>query len=272
MKKRIKDIIFWVVTLGVIGWTAKTALQMYVFVSFRVPTGSMEPTISPDDHVLVNRLAYGRRTFTCSLDSVRHGDIERHSGYSSPHHNDIVVFNTPIYNGWDTISFNKLQYFVKRCIALPGDTFEIRGGYYHASSFSGDLGNIDAQNDLAKFTEDTTIRYREDFPYWTAPFYHPVYHWNVREMGPLYVPQRGDTIHLDTITAPIYLKFVEWELNKDIVERDGHFFIDDEEITQHVMQQGYYFMAGDNVLASQDSRYWGLVPEEFIVGRVCFIY
>ncbi|MBP5365640.1 MAG: signal peptidase I [Bacteroidales bacterium] len=272
MKKRILNIVYWLVLSGILVWSGRLVLKTYVFVSFRVPTNSMEPTVNPDDHVLVNRLAYGRRIFSCSLDSVRHGDITRGWGYSHPQHNDVVVFNTPIYNGWDTISFNKLQFFVKRCIALPGDTFEIRGGYYHVSTFEGDLGNMAAQREVAHLTEDTTIRYREDIPYWTAPFYHPVYHWNIRDMGPLYVPRRGDVIHIDTITAPIYQKFVEWELNTDIEERDGRFFARGEEITEHTMQQGYYFMAGDNVLGSQDSRYWGLVPEEFIVGRVCLVY
>lgn len=270
--KRIWNITFWVVAIGVFVWSVYSLLSMFVFMSFRVPSGSMEPTIMTEDHVLVNRLSYGDRIFAHSLDSIRHGDITRGWSYSEPHHNDIVVFNNPVYVRWDTISFNKQKYFVKRCIALPGDTFEIRNGYYHASSYDGPLGNIEAQNAVETLTRDTSITQRQDIPYWTAPFYHPVYHWNIREMGPLYVPQKGDTIHLDTISAPIYKHLIEWEINKKITEHEGKFYVDGEPFTEHIMEQGYYFMAGDNVLYSQDSRYWGLVPEEFIVGRVVLIY
>ena len=130
-----------------------------------------------------------------------------------------MVFNNPYYANWDSVSFDKTKYFVKRCIALPGDTFEIRDGYYHVSGFDGELGYIKAQDEVEEVTRDSSAATNQNIAYWTAPFYHPVYHWNMREMGPLYVPKKGDRIILDTINAPIYKKLIEWEIDKDIMEK-----------------------------------------------------
>jgi len=233
----------------------------------------MLPTIKPDKHVLVNCLKYGTRVFDCSPDSVvKHGDISRKQGRTVPARNDMMVFNNPYSTNWDTITFNKQRYFVKRCVALPGDTFEIHNGYYHVRGYDGELGCIEKQSEVEQITRDSSAASNPEISYWTAPFYHPVYHWNMREMGPLYVPQKGDTIVLDTINAPIYKKLIEWEIDKDIMEKDGRFYVDGKLFTQHSMEQNYYFMAGDNALYSCDSRYWGLVPEEFIVGKVVLVY
>lgn len=271
--KRFQNILIWGVILALVIWTVRTVLKSYVYVSYKVPSGSMLPTIKPDKHVLVNCLKYGTRVFDCSPDSVvKHGNISRKQGKTVPARNDMMVFNNPYSTNWDTITFNKQRYFVKRCIALPGDTIEIHNGYYHVRGYDGELGCIEKQSEVEQITRDSSAASNPEISYWTAPFYHPVYHWNMREMGPLYVPQKGDTIVLDTINAPIYKKLIEWEINKIITEKDGRFYVDGEPFISHVMEQGYYFMAGDYALYSCDSRYWGLVPEEFIVGKVVLVY
>lgn len=272
--KRLKDILIWVVFIVALLWTIRTILFSYFFLLYKVPSGSMLPTIEIDQHVIVNCRSYGLRVYNCDIDNVRHGCISRKNGGNLPEHNDIVVFNNPYCANWewDSISFNKQRYLVKRCIALPGDTFEIRGGYYHVSSFDGELGYIKAQDEVEVLTRDSSVTLNPNISYWTAPFYHPIYHWNIRNMGPLYIPKKGDTIVLDTINAPIYKKLIEWEIDKDIMEKDGRFYVDGEPFISHVMDQGYYFMAGDYALYSCDSRYWGLVPEEFIVGKVVLVY
>lgn len=272
ISKPIVNILMWAILVGGILWTVRVVLFSYFFLLYKVPTGSMLPTIEIGKHVIVNCRSYGLRVYNCDIDNVRHGCISRKDGGNLPEHNDIVVFNNPYYANWDSVSFDKTKYFVKRCIALPGDTFEIRGGYYHVSGFDGELGYIKAQEEVEEVTRDSSAATNQNIAYWTAPFYHPVYHWNMREMGPLYVPKKGDRIVLDTINAPIYKKLIEWEIDNDIVEKDGKFYVNGLPFTSHVMEQGYYFMAGDNAVYSTDSRYWGLVPEEFIVGKVVMIY
>lgn len=272
LKRHLGDIAIWLVTIVLIVWAVVAVLKTYFFISYKVPSGSMLPTIKPGRHVLVNCRSYGVRLFNCNPDSVRHGCITRQNCDNHPQHNDIVVFNNPYYDNWDSISFDKTKYFVKRCIALPGDTFEIHNGYYHVRGYDGELGNIEKQREVEQITRDSSAASNPEISYWTAPFYHPVYHWNMREMGPLYVPEKGDTIILDTINAPIYKKLIEWEIDNQITEKDGRFYVDGKLFISHVMEQGYYFMAGDYALYSTDSRYWGLVPEEFIVGKVVLVY
>ncbi len=270
--KRILNILLWFAIVALVLWTGRNLLKTYVYVSYKVPSGSMLPTIEPGKHVLVNCLKYGARVFDCGPDSVRHGSISRKPGKTNPARNDMMVFNNPYTTNWDTLSFDKQRYFVKRCIALPGDTFEICNGYYRVRGFDGVLGNIENQREVERITSDSSVFSNPEINYWTAPFYHPVYHWNIREMGPLYVPQKGDVITLDTINAPIYKKLIEWEINDTINEIDGRFYVNGNPFISHTMEQNYYFMAGDNVLYSCDSRYWGLVPEEFIVGKVVLVY
>ena len=272
--KRLKNILIWVVIVCLVLWAVHSVLMSYVFVTFMVPSDSMLPTIKTGQHVLVNCRTYGLRTFECNIDSIRHGCIKREISNIQPQHNDIAVFNNPYCANWewDSVSFNKQKYLVKRCIALPGDTFEIHNGYYHVRGYDEELGNVEKQSEVEQITKDSSAFDNPEISYWTAPFHHPIYHWNIREMGPLYVPKKGDTIILDTINAPIYKKLIEWEIDKDILEKDGCFYVDGKPFISHVMEQGYYFMAGDYALYSIDSRYLGLVPEEFIVGKVVLVY
>ena len=259
-----------IVTLSVIS-LAWYFMSLFMFASFKVPTPSMVPTLLPGDYIVVNKMAYGARLFDFRK-TIRHGDISRVWGFSEPKRNDVMVFNYPYTQSWDSVSFDVLRYFVKRCVALPGDTLEIVDGYYHVRGVNEELGNVEAQNRIERVTRDTTCVSRPDIAYWAAPFWHPLYHWNIRSYGPLYIPKRGDIIKLDTINAPIYKKLIEWEINSSINNEGNDFFAGGEPLGQYQWEQDYYFMAGDNALDSQDSRYWGLVPEEFIVGRTMMIW
>ena len=80
--------------------------------------------------------------------------IFRIPGLGSFKRNDVLVFNFPYQmNRWDSIRMNVMQYYVKRCIALPGDTLEIRGGFYKVRGCHEQLGNYKAQQYLAKLQQ-----------------------------------------------------------------------------------------------------------------------
>ncbi len=274
MQKILKNIfnIAWnvVVTISVLMLIWYFA-SVFMFASFKVPTPSMVPSLLPGDHIMVNKMAYGARLFDFRK-TIRHGDISRTWGYSEPKRNDVMVFNYPYTQSWDSVSFDVMRYFVKRCVALPGDTLEIIEGSYRVRGVNEDLGNTLAQKEIEQITRDTACASRADLAYWAAPFWHPTYHWNIREYGPLYLPKKGDKIRLDTINAPIYKKLIEWEIDKKITNEGNRFFAGDSLMGEHTVEENYYFMAGDNGIDSQDSRYWGLVPEEFIVGRTMMIW
>jgi len=97
--------------------------------------------------------------------------------------------------------------------------------------------------------------------------------WNVDNFGPLYVPKAGDKILLDSVNYWIYERAIKvYENNPDFSMVDGKFYLNGKEIKTYTFKQNYYFMMGDNRHNSADSRFWGFVPEDHIVGKALFIW
>lgn len=74
--------------------------------------------------------------------------MHRMSGWRNFQRNDVLVFNFPYPGRWDSIALDVMLYYVKRCIAVPGDTLEIRNTHYRVSGFDGIAGNVQAQEEL----------------------------------------------------------------------------------------------------------------------------
>ena len=70
----------------------------------------------------------------------------------------------------------------------------------------------------------------------------------------------------------LYRQLIDWEQKKKLSLKDGRILLGDSAITQYRFEKDYYFVAGDNMANSQDSRYWGMLPEEYIVGKVVRIW
>jgi signal peptidase I len=94
--------------------------------------------------------------------------------------------------------------------------------------------------------------------------------WTIRNFGPLYIPRKDDIINITPADAAVYKLLLEWETGMKVTwDWDaGKVWIGNRPLICHRFQHNYYFMAGDNVTDSNDSRYWGLVPEEYIIGVV----
>jgi len=98
-------------------------------------------------------------------------------------------------------------------------------------------------------------------------------HWQLDDFGPLVVPQKGQTIALSPINAAIYYKIVaQFEHNPGISWRDGMIQQNGRPLTRYTMKQNYYFVLGDNRHNSEDSRFWGFVPESHLVGKATFVW
>ncbi len=96
--------------------------------------------------------------------------------------------------------------------------------------------------------------------------------WNVDNFGPIKVPSKGWTVHLDSNTMPLYYRAIRTYEGNKVEQKGNDWYINDKLATSYTFKMNYYWMMGDNRHQSADSRYWGFVPEDHIVGKALFIW
>lgn len=243
-------------------------IQVFVCSSFKIPSDSMEPELQAGDYIWVLKPVIGARLFnlSASLDN-KQVPIYRIPGIRKVRRNDVLVFNFPYPNRKEKIEMHILRYYVKRCIGIPGDTLSIENGLYRIAGYKGPLGNLEAQKRIAE-------RKSQSFPegvFHNFP-YDSLLHWNIKDFGKLYIPKAGDSIRMDRERFCLYRKLIEWEQKGTLQYRDSAVYLDGKPIEGYRFCKSYYFMGGDRCINSQDSRYWGLLPEEYIVGKAWMIW
>lgn len=262
MRKSMRKMFKWVLCVFVF-LSVAIIFKLFIFSPFRITSNSMSPMLKKGDIVIVNKLIYGiRSSKVVKVEGHTLRSYNRTRGLGRINHDDVIVFNYPYkeWDRWDEICFQPNKYYVKRCIALPGDSLTIINGEYIIKGNKGQLKGGYSQEVFYNAN-----RHQHNLPDTVIPYSPHNKLWTVYNMGPIYIPKRGDVVQLDSVNSVIYRNIIEWE-----IANASHGKQQCNEHKEHTFTNNYYFMAGENVRESVDSRFWGLLPECFIIGKVSF--
>lgn len=221
--------------------------------AYKIPSPSMENTLKPGDFILVDKFTHKKELdITFEGLGIDIGTIPM-PRLSKIDNGDIIVFNSNIKNSETS--------WVKRCIGLPGDNISIKkrdiyvNGVLLSDKFDRKINTNKMKNGESK----------KIFP---SGFY-----WNEDNYGPVKVPKKGQVIQITERNIKLYGKVIARELNGQKYEINRNSVVlNDYKLEAYRFKRNYYFVTGDNWYNSYDSRFWGFLPEEEIIGKAFLIY
>ncbi len=234
-------------------------LNSFVLASFEVPTGSMEDTVMTGDFLFVNKFIYGGTTpYSIPLTSIRVPHL-RVPGFRSVERGDVIVFDWP--GDRDLKEKPPQTWYLKRCVGLPGDTISIS---HRIVTVNGQV-----------FSNPPNLKFQRYEPLPAGiprgVLFPRGSYSNEDNYGPVVVPKKGMVIPLNADNYYAWEVFIYRE-GHQVALSSGRVLIDGKEVTEYVVQRDYAFGMGDNRDDSLDSRFWGFIPMEDIIGTPMIVY
>jgi len=232
-------------------------------------------------------------------------------GFTHIKHNDVVVFNFPDEDNMptdkkvnlvkrciglpgDTLTIKNKTVFIgkQKAADLPSAkySYEIKAssdtmGQHLYQSIHADDGELVNDENVYSFlltkAEADSIRKEEGIysvtqvsvSYSTNSLFPggEYFFWNRDNFGPILIPKKGVTVHLSIDSLPLYARIISTYEHHSLQTRSDSIFIDGKYCTHYTFTMNYYFMMGDNRDDSEDSRYWGFVPEDHIIGKASMV-
>jgi signal peptidase I len=232
-------------------------LKVLFVEAYRIPSGSMENTLLVGDFLLVNKFIYGATTPRSIPFTEIRTPFFRFPALKQPSKGDVVVFDFPGSAG--EIRSREVINYIKRLVGDPGDTLQIINKVLYINS------KISPDPPDAKFSENISGgSYIDIFPKGMG--------WNDDNYGPVVIPKKDDIITITPDNLDDWKIFIQREGHSIRLTADNKIFIDETENSNYKVEKNYYFMMGDSRNNSTDSRYWGFLAEDNIIGEAVIIY
>ena len=274
---------------------------------YSVPTASMAHTLLPGDFILVNKAIFGARLPSPiskywrlpAFSNLQHNDVVV---FNSPIEDEPSITNRTVFVKrcfalpGDTLQIIAGKYFINSnpITEPPGirHNFHIKtkdsvlSEAFFQASHQAEGGKISKNGDYSYSLSDSEAKIVQKLPkidlcqvfcdeennYSDYTFPHSYgYKWNQDWMGPLVIPKKGDSITLNSKNIVLYKQIIA-VYEKNQLEVHGDSILINLQLTTHYkFKLNYYFMVGDNRPVSYDSRFWGFVPEDHIIGKATYL-